>query len=85
MERFLGRCMGLVIRLQGVVPTSSLDEAQHLMEHGEPAEGVRTIAWGIVENGLRVPAEVVRDIRDLTAELIADDDMPPNLDAFVDE
>ena len=61
MERYLSRCLGLIVRLQGVLPPESLDCAQHLMDHGEPAEGVLSLAWALVENEAHVPAAVVRD------------------------
>jgi len=83
MERYLGRCIGLVVRLQGLLPASSLDEAQHLMNHGEPAEGVRSLAWSIVENRVLVPRDVVHDLRELTAELIGPEHMPQDLDRYI--
>ena len=44
---------------RGVWPGSALDEAQHLIDHGEPAEGVRVLAWVIVERGSVVTPEIV--------------------------
>jgi hypothetical protein len=80
MERYLGRCLGLVIRLDGVLPSDSLNLAQELMEHGEPAEGVLQLAWALVETGAQVPSDIVSDIRELTAELIVEEHMPAGLD-----
>jgi len=82
MERYLGRCTGLVVRLQGMLPATDLDHAQHLIDHGEAPEGMLALAWSIVRHEARVPAEVLNDIRELAADLVPEDAFPPSLDDF---
>jgi hypothetical protein len=40
MDAYLGRVQGLVILLTGTLSPAALDRAQHLIDHGEPADGV---------------------------------------------
>jgi len=47
MERYIGRCEAVLIRLNGRVASEALDRAQHLIDHGEPAEGMLSVAWAI--------------------------------------
>src|SRR3954454_564468 len=65
MEAYLGRAQGLVISLTGIVSASALDRAQHLIDHGEPAEGMVSLAWAIVNEDRLVPSECVDAISDL--------------------
>jgi len=58
-----------------------LDQAQHLIDHGEPAEGLRSLAWAIKEADLRVPGAEIHEIKALTAELIRPEHMPPDFEA----
>jgi hypothetical protein len=69
MEDYLGRVNGLVISLAGILDSDDLDLAQHLIEHGEPAEGLFTLAWIIVEKDRRVPSTVGASIHELTEGL----------------
>jgi hypothetical protein len=57
--------------------------AQHLIEHGEPAEGLFTLAWIIVEKDRRVPSTVVASIHELTEGLFAEQDLPADLSSHV--
>jgi hypothetical protein len=45
---------------------------------------MRSLAWIIVERRLKVPAATVAELRDLTAGLIEDEHMPPDLDDFIE-
>ena len=82
MERYLGRCEALLVRLAGCVPGEALDRAQHLIGHGEPAEGLCSLAWSICTQRIRVPASEIREIKALTAGLILPEHMPPDLDDY---
>jgi hypothetical protein len=83
MERYVGRCEAVVIGLTGKLPAEDLDRAQHLIDRGEPAEGLLALAWCIVERRVVVPASAVRDIRLLTADLIAEQDLQADLNDYV--
>ena len=80
MERYLGRCNAVLINLTEMVSSEGLAEAQHLIDHGEPAEGLCSLAWYLSEHGVRVPAAQIATIRELTAEFVLPEHMPPNLD-----
>lgn len=83
MERYVGRCEAVVIGLSGKLPAEDLDRAQHLIDHGEPAEALLLLAWCIVERRVVVSASAARDIRLLTADLIAEQDLPTGLSDYV--
>ena len=78
MERYVGRCEAV-----GKLPAEDLDRAQHLIDHGEPAEALLTLAWCVVERRVVVSASAARDIRLLTADLIAEQDLPTGLNDYV--
>jgi hypothetical protein len=77
MERYVGRCLALVISLSDRLPRSALDEAQHLIDHGEPAEGVRAIAWAVADTGDSVSSALRDEIRALTSGLVDEGHLPP--------
>lgn len=82
MERFLGRCLGLVIRLDGIVAPDTVQWAHHLIEHGEAGLAIEYLALGVTSQPQKVPRDVIDDLRDLAAR---PDDLPPNLDDFAGE
>jgi hypothetical protein len=81
MERYRDRCLGLVVRLDGIVAASTLDRAQHLIDHGEPGIGIEYLAVGITQQAGKVPADIIRDLRELAG---GPADLPPNLDDYSD-
>jgi hypothetical protein len=85
LDAYLGRARGLFISLADRLTQSERHTVDDLIEHGEPAEGMRALAWIIAENQMRVTASVVSALRELTAGLIDDADMPPGLDDCVAE
>lgn len=80
MEDYLGRVRAVLMSLQGVVSAEGLAEADHLIDHGEPAEGLQTLAWVIVDEDKRVPIATLSAIRELAAGLVDESHWPPNLD-----
>jgi hypothetical protein len=81
-DDYIGCCRAVVILLSDVLSPEECAEADHLIDHGEPAEGMRSLAWSIVEGNKRVPAEVIAEIKGLTADLVPEEHMPPGLDAL---
>src|SRR6266511_4149120 len=79
-DEYLGRVRGLVISLWGILTAEESDRVEHLIDHGEPAEGMLTLAWIIVKEGKRVPAEAIAAIRELSRGLVPEEYMPPTLD-----
>jgi hypothetical protein len=83
MEDYLGRVHGLVIAVADDLTHDQYQEVSHLIEHGEPAEGLRSLAWIISEEGLTVDRLIVSGIRSLTEGLIDPEDLPADLDDHV--
>jgi len=82
-EEYLGRVRATAWRAAEYVPAESLEEVHRLIDHGEPAEGLCSLAWAIVNANVSVPGDLIAAIYQYTAELIDDEFMPPNLGDFV--
>ena len=80
MEHYLGRVRGVLISLADRLTPQEAAEVEDFISHGEPAEGLRTLAWILVEEHKTAPARTIADLRSLTAGLILDEDMPQHLD-----
>lgn len=79
MDDFLGRVRGLLVSLHGVLTAEECSEVEHLIDHGEAGEGLRALAWIIVEQGKEVPSQCIDALLDLSAGLVAPEDMPQGL------
>lgn len=77
MERYLGRVNGLRIALADVLPPEAFAQADALIEHGEPAEGVCYIAWALHDAGVEGPDWAARDVQKLTEGLVEPEHLPP--------
>lgn len=82
-EEYLGRVRAIAWEAAEYVSPARLDEVQRLIEHGEPAEGLCSLAWAIVNEQAVVPRMLIEGIREHTAELIDDEFMPINLDDYM--
>lgn len=80
LEAFLNRVRSLLTSLEGTLNPSEISEVEHLMDHDEIGEALRTLAWIIVEEDKRVPFETIASIRELSRGLVDEADMPPGLD-----
>lgn len=81
-EEYLGRVRATVWRAGDYLPAERLEEAHHLIEHGEPAEGLSSLAWVIVSDRVCVPLSIIRDIRKYSEGLVPEQFMPANLDDY---
>lgn len=81
MRRYLDRCVTLIVELGDVVQPETIDQAQHLIDHGEPSIGMEYLAHGIVSQPAKVPASLVAELRDLIMDKA---ELPPNLDEWVE-
>lgn len=59
-----------------MVPRLDLLDAESLLQHGEPAEGVSNLAWALASSNEEWPQHFGETIRELTAELIPEDELP---------
>lgn len=86
MDDYRGRVQATVWESADWVSLERRERAQHLIEHGEPAEGMRALAFAIVEEGALVPRSLIAAIRELSEGLVDEQDMPEDLDDFgIDE
>ena len=76
-DRYLGRVNGLRIALAAVLPREAFAQADSLIEHGEPAEGVCYLAWALHNAGVQGPDWAIRDVQELTEDLVDPQDLPP--------
>jgi hypothetical protein len=83
-ESYVRQVRELLELSKQVLTPSQVDEVEHLIRHGERAEGLHTLAWIIVEENLQVSADIVNDIRALSEGLIDPDQLPPNLESQIE-
>jgi hypothetical protein len=84
LEAYLWRVRAVVMSTADRLTPRERDEIEHLIEHGEPAEGMRALAWILVEGDKKVPPETIAALRELTAGMIEEEDMPPELDQCIE-
>jgi hypothetical protein len=80
LDDYLGRVRATLWLAADYVSATGLAEAKRLVDHGEPAEGMCVLAWIIVSEDVRVPADLIRDIRALSEELVPPEELPASLD-----
>jgi hypothetical protein len=76
MEAYLRRCLDFFDEVRGLVPNLDLRDAESLLSHGEPAEGISNLAWALASADKEVPPHLGETIRELTAGWVADDELP---------
>ena len=76
-DRYWGRVHGLRIALAGALPPDAFVQADSLIEHGEPAEGVCYIAWALHNAGVTGPEWAIQEVQELTEGLVAPEHLPP--------
>lgn len=78
-DEYLGRVRATAWRAAEYVPVDRLEEVHRLIDHGEPAEGLCSLAWAIANSQVQVPKELIEAIYEYTAELIDEEFLPPDL------
>jgi len=78
-DAYLGRVQGLRIAMGDYVSAESLTQVDSLIDHGEPAEGVCSLAWALYNAQVAAPGWVNDDIRDLTDGIVDREHLPPPL------
>jgi len=81
-EKYLEQVHSLIDSLKDILSEGEVSEVLHLVDHGEPAEGLRTLAWIICDEKKSVSAEVVADIFKLTGGMISEDEFPANFKTY---
>lgn len=75
-DDLLGRLRGLVIALGPVLVQGDVAEVDELLDHAELGEGLRTLAWLIVEEDKRIEMRHVREIESLAARMHITAELP---------
>jgi len=84
LEAYLGRVRALRIAVDGELPSEAFAQVDSLIEHGEPAEGVCSLAWALHAAQVAVPPWVNEAIRELTQGMIDPKHLPPRLPEIAD-
>lgn len=83
-DEYLGLVRATAWRAADYVPADRLEEVNRLIDHGDPAEGLCSLAWAIVNMQVRVPGDLVGDIVRYTREIIAEELLPDRRDFSLD-
>jgi hypothetical protein len=81
-EDYLARVGATLEMAEPYISKDRMILIREFVEFGEPAEAVRYIAWTIVEDGIKVPAELIASIRASSSDIAGPDAVPDNLDDF---
>jgi hypothetical protein len=81
-EEYLGAVKAVAWQAGEHLPAERLVDVHSLIDHGEPAEGLCSLAWAIVTERVRVPADLIDAIYEYTADLVDEEFMPPDLRDF---
>jgi hypothetical protein len=76
-DRYLGRVNGLRIALADVLPPEAFAQADALIEHGEPAEGVGYLAWALHNADVKGLEWAIGEVQELTEGLVDPEHLPP--------
>lgn len=82
LDDYLGHVQATVWSAAEWVSAAGLERVQHLVDHGEPAEGLCSLAWVIVNEKTFVPRSVIHAIRKYSEDLVPTEFMPQNLDEY---
>lgn len=82
MEAYRGRVEAMLIAASEVMPGVALEDAQSLVDHGEPSEGLLQLAWAISNSRTQVPAWIVASIRELSVDLVPPEMLPKDVGDF---
>jgi len=76
-EEYLHEVRGLVNSLRSILSDAEVSEVEHMIDHDEPAEGLRALAWIIHEDGKLVSARAIASILSLIGDLVPEMHLPP--------
>lgn len=83
IELYLRQVQDVLTSVRNILTDTEAAEVQHLIDHDECPEALRTLAWIIVEEDKRVPRQTVESIRLLTNEMVDVEHLPANLEYFI--
>ena len=74
--RYLRQIDGVISAMGATLTDKEVAEIRHLINHGEPPEGLRVLAWIIDERKLPITASIRRKIIKLCGRMIDNADLP---------
>ena len=78
-----GRVQAIVWTATGYVSGRALMRVEYLVDEGDPVEGLCTLAWAIVHEGVHVPDLLLRALHRQVDGLLGPwQSLPENLDAY---
>jgi len=83
-ELYLQEVRSLVDSMRGILSANEISEVEHLIDHDEPVEGLRTLAWIIHDEGKAVSTNTVVTILRLIGDSLPEHHLPPHYRAKTD-
>lgn len=80
---YLRKIDSVLLALCEQLGADEVAEVRHLIEHGEPAEGLCTLAWIIHKNQTPVSTDMRRTIAELASGLVEEAHMPESFRGLV--
>jgi len=80
-DEYVGRCKGLVISIAQDLPADDVGWAIHLIDHGEPAEGIASLAWSLENAHGSIDADMVSRLSELIGDMVPTDSLPTSMQA----
>lgn len=76
MQSYLDNVLALVDSVSRAITASERDEVEHLVRHGEPAEGLRSLAFILSDGQRPIHTATFQEIARLVTGLVAPSDLP---------
>lgn len=80
-DEYVGRCKGLVISIAEDLPADDVGWAIHLIDHGEPAEGIAALAWSLEHAHGSIDADMAGRLSELIGDMVPTDSLPASMQA----
>lgn len=84
LEDYRNRVRAAASSAARYLPPHVMLEVDELIDHGEPAEGLCSLAWAIVNARVRVPRQLIDAIYEYTSELVDSKHLPPDLGDYAE-
>ena len=85
LEKYFNDCLALVNDMAPRLPPEDIVLAEHFIQHGEPPEGIRILAFSIVKNGVKISPTALDRMKDYMDGFIDPAHLPADLDACATE
>lgn len=79
-EQYLQEVCDLIDSLRSILTEAEVAEVEYLVDHDEPVEGLRALAWIIHDEKKNVTANSVASILKLIGDAVPKTDLPPGFE-----